>query len=74
MKKSLLFLLVVLFAFCISLQLSASAKGSESEPVFSYIETYDDGSYGVITIIVIDDSSKSSTSGQKQYELSLIHI
>ena len=68
MKKLLLFLLVVLCAFCVPLQLSASAENYEGEPVLSYIETYDDGSYGVITITVVTDPSKASTSGQKSYD------
>lgn len=67
-KKTLLFLLVAIFAFCVPLQLSAYAEGSKDEPVLSYIETYDDGSYSVITITVVTDPSKASTSGQKSFD------
>ncbi len=67
MKKAIICILAIMTAICIPVSLSASALEPAEPQSVSYTETFEDGSYGIVTITVFPAPTRASTSGQKKY-------
>ena len=67
MKRIIGFILIVTCVFCVSLQITASAK-NDVHMKNRIIEVYEDGSYGVITVVEFPMKNRSTKTGHKSYE------